>query len=930
MRRTVRGVLLLLLAATPAALGSGLPVVGTHPRILITPAVRARLQAKVAANDPTWLALKAQADTLATYTIFPYTYANRNAEPDGTIFYDYQGSDWWDSAVPLGLAWLMTGDNRYRTNLIALADEMIRQQTAPENTPPTGLPALRPDSYFPTRFLGPTIGLIFDWCHDDLGTTRRAQLVALMNTWFDDMRAHAYQISSPADGNYYGGHLICAAWMGYASYGENPRAQEMIDFARIRFDGTPSALLAPGDVPATNFGMCFEGGFPPAVTSNIPSLGVTAAPFKGGLDFQGWAYGTGEYTRILDYMLAVKSATGEDVITSRLPWLSQILRAEKHALLPNRFFIDPVGDWGGDYGPVVLPSLPMRLAFLLEGTADGPGAQHFRASEIDGAGTYPDGRVPYIAPWERFFFDDASRPSAELVLPPYHSGFADVAPPGGTNGAMPYFLMRSDWGPEAVWASLNMGTQWYDDHQHENAGHVEIVRGSDYLLVDGSQWMGPAGSSGILGGSTEADHAASANTLWFDDWGDYMYTGWYYSGGQGVWGVDAVKAAEQNDAWSYVRSDLTGAYYRSTDNQADWQNRKLQSFYRSVLYLRGSGLFAVLDQVTAKSSANARGPYLKKIRWHVPNVPTVAGKSVRVDQGASRLWLDVVLPQAATLHAVNESQNPEPCDVDPAPCTPYGDDSGTWRIEVSDPANPLSVPFLTLLSPGPAGSAEPLVSALTTNDGKMTGAIAVGTTCKSDVVLFNAGAGASPAPVSATSYGFTGSASAVHTLAGMEPGSRYAVTWSAGLVTVAASSSGAFRASPGGVLRFTLGSTAGPFGFYTLTPCRVVDTRDSSGSPSLGAGSTRSVPVAGRCGVPADAKTVAANLTAVPRGTAGYLAAFADGTELPCTSAVNFGAARVRANNLLLPLSPTGRAAFFAGISTGTVDLVLDVFGYFR
>jgi len=30
----------------------------------------------------------------------------------------------------------------------------------------------------------------------------------------------------------------------------------------------------------------------------------------------------------------------------------------------------------------------------------------------------------------------------------------------------------------------------------------------------------------------EANHAASANTLQFNDWGDYMYTGWYYSEGK--------------------------------------------------------------------------------------------------------------------------------------------------------------------------------------------------------------------------------------------------------------------------------------------------------------------------------------------------------------------------------------------------------------
>src|SRR5262249_12009939 len=143
---------------------------------------------------------------------------------------------------------------------------------------------------------------------------------------------------------------------------------------------------------------------------------VNGAPFKGGFEFQGWAYGTGTYTRIIDYLLAVKSATGEDLFAPHLSWFSQILRAEKHSLLPNRFEIDPIGDWGGDYGPVVMPSLPVRLAYVLAGTTDGPGAQHFAAVELAATSPYPDfpdeiyQAVFHPDVWEEFFFADATRP----------------------------------------------------------------------------------------------------------------------------------------------------------------------------------------------------------------------------------------------------------------------------------------------------------------------------------------------------------------------------------------------------------------------------------------------------------------------------------------------------------------------------------------
>lgn len=54
------------------------------------------------------------------------------------------------------------------------------------------------------------------------------------------MSVNGYQAqnySYAAGGNFFGGHLYSVALMGYASFGDNPRAQEMIEWARIRFDG---------------------------------------------------------------------------------------------------------------------------------------------------------------------------------------------------------------------------------------------------------------------------------------------------------------------------------------------------------------------------------------------------------------------------------------------------------------------------------------------------------------------------------------------------------------------------------------------------------------------------------------------------------------------------------------------------------------------
>jgi hypothetical protein len=513
-----------------------------RPRIWLTPAVRAQLTSKMKAGDPSWLAIKKNADQLAGYSIYPYHTDSRSNEPNNTIFYDYEGTRWWQSAVPLGLAWQVTGDSKYADKLVQLADEMVAAEGRPDNQPPNGELPEAVDDFYATRYLGPTLGLIYDWAYDRLGAARRARMVELMNTYFDNTRKNGYEVDDHASGNYMVGHLDAAAWMGYASYGDNPRAQEMIDWARIRFDGTPSSLVADSDVPTSNMAQVFDGGYQ-------SSGGVAGAPFKSGFDFQGWAYGTGTFSRMVDYMLVVKSVTGEDLPSEHRAWLSSILRAEKEALQPDGFQIDVRGEWGGDYGAIIDRSLPLRLAYLLQGTSDGPYAEHFVYNEVNKklCATVPTCNAQ---PWEDFLYGDPKRPATPLTTPPYYTAFGPDYPQGAAgNGAMPYFIMRSGFGSSGVWASAYMGTAWYDDHQHADAGHIMIRRAKDFLLVSAGDFKGDLGSVGYMGSSNENGSASAANTLYFNDLGDSQCADEaQYGGGQSNYGHDAVIADEQTTA----------------------------------------------------------------------------------------------------------------------------------------------------------------------------------------------------------------------------------------------------------------------------------------------------------------------------------------------------------------------------------------------
>jgi hypothetical protein len=130
-------------------------------------------------------------------------------------------------------------------------------------------------------------------------------------------------------------------------------------------------------------------------------------------------------------------------------------------------------------------------------------------------------------------------------------------------------------------------------------------------------------------------------------------------------------------------------------------------------------------------------------------------------------------------------------------------------------------------------------------------------------------------------------------------------------------------------------ASTGPTSYYTLPPCRLVDTRNANGTyggPALqGGGAQRVFPIAGQCGIPAGAKAVAVNLTVVTPAAAGDLRLFPTGIGTPNVSIINFRAGAVRANNAVLSLAgnPAGSLTVQGDLG-GTTDLLIDVSGYFK
>jgi hypothetical protein len=124
-----------------------------------------------------------------------------------------------------------------------------------------------------------------------------------------------------------------------------------------------------------------------------------------------------------------------------------------------------------------------------------------------------------------------------------------------------------------------------------------------------------------------------------------------------------------------------------------------------------------------------------------------------------------------------------------------------------------------------------------------------------------------------------------------------------------------------------------PLDFFTVTPCRLVDTRNPAGpagGPALLPSAQRAFVLTGSCGVPAGAKAVSLNLAITQPAAVGDLRVFAaDLSTVPLASAINFAPGQTRANNLIVVLDGSG-AIKVQNDAPGTVHLILDVNGYLQ
>jgi serine protease len=128
-----------------------------------------------------------------------------------------------------------------------------------------------------------------------------------------------------------------------------------------------------------------------------------------------------------------------------------------------------------------------------------------------------------------------------------------------------------------------------------------------------------------------------------------------------------------------------------------------------------------------------------------------------------------------------------------------------------------------------------------------------------------------------------------------------------------------------------------PLKYHPLTPCRAVDTRSASqGGPAIPTSVERSFRIQGNCGVPVGAKAVFANVISWQPAERGLLYAYMPGGWASYRALSFDPSDPALGNGLILPLAMESTAddlilvpQFLFYGSTGSVDVLVDVFGYF-
>ena len=116
-----------------------------------------------------------------------------------------------------------------------------------------------------------------------------------------------------------------------------------------------------------------------------------------------------------------------------------------------------------------------------------------------------------------------------------------------------------------------------------------------------------------------------------------------------------------------------------------------------------------------------------------------------------------------------------------------------------------------------------------------------------------------------------------------------------------------------------------PLALVPVTPCRLIDTRQTHNPIPGGTSQSFTLSQLGGCGIPANAAAYSLNVTVAPHGPLGYLIVWPTGEVQPYVSTMNSPDGRIKANAAIV----AGGNDAISVYASDTTDLVLDINAYF-
>lgn len=646
-----------------------------------------------------------------------------------------------DAIIPLALAYQITGDVDYAEASKAAIIKLLKRDLSPGS------------SFTEMSNLSETIVHIavgFDWLYDYLRADEKTFMVKEVNRYMNTLMLD--YVESPWHGHAIR-HLSSIGLWGYASYGDNSRAQEFIDHARQK-----------------RFNKLLEG---------LNQLFGDGGALSVG-SFYSYA------GNILRYVEAVYTATGEDLyVVSK--WFKDRLEWWLLFDYPGVFFDNNPSGYGephydGTYGkpdknPYVgyflyddgyrgqsrlTDNLRLEKLMLINHFSNEPIAAQLQQRILKKHVNRVNNAEAYQNWWDFFWFNPYLKTEEPKQLSHYASGMGIV-------------LMRSGWADDATWIFFKCGDIYSTGHQHWDQNSFSIFKKGDLAI-----------KSGIYDGDGTADHVvnyfsrtiASNSILVYDpqevftSWRGTHYPNLVNDGGQKAYREmdefrDAAHWKQYSDIndtgtinfyddtsyYTYVCGDATNAYnnQRYCTPKVFWKRMlgknepKVGLFVRELIFLRPD-FVVVFDRVNTSKDI-----YRKKWLLHFLNKPLISGYTstelgdevqggmayINADTtvasaGGGGLFVKTLLPEKRQIRLVGGKDFQDYWvfgrNVKPPPdMSRWERGYGEWRIEVEPRALNREELFLNVLYPYDIKEKTmPDSKLVISNDNKMTGAYICG------------------------------------------------------------------------------------------------------------------------------------------------------------------------------------------------------------